>query len=137
MNKFRIVSAPPDPEVPLGIITSLPLSPDVSLFAMGNSRGVIELKKKIRSLEWPESAVDCTAMYDTADRVESYIKLSSDQEIDRASVTCLTLLSASGRYFASANNYGEIRGWRVESSGSEERLALAFLVKKVRHFVRP
>ncbi|GMH63091.1 hypothetical protein TL16_g03625 [Triparma laevis f. inornata] len=147
MDKFQVVSRRLAHNT--GIVTSLPLSSNntmIDLFVLGDNRGRLELWKKILNVEGvtpplsPEGeldddddsentegeggVVDLTHLYERIHLVESCKTITSMKPEDQGSVTCLTALSNPGDYFACANNYGEIRGWRVTDS----KLNLAFLI---------
>ena len=138
METFQVLAKNVDPNpYNIGVTTSLPLqmeaSGDVGTFVLGDNRGRVELWMKTYSgdaVGERESAgliegggyVDLTHMYERLHQVEGCRNVASVYPEDQGSITCLTLMSGSGDYFASANNYGEIRTWKIHGQGSGSRL---------------
>ncbi|GMH99079.1 hypothetical protein TrST_g8329 [Triparma strigata] len=138
MDTFQVLAKNVDPNpYNIGVTTSLPLqmeaSGDVGTFVLGDNRGRVELWMKTYSgdaVGERESAgltegggyVDLTHMYERLHQVEGCRNVASVYPEDQGSITCLTLMSGSGDYFASANNYGEIRTWKIHGQGSGSRL---------------
>ena len=99
------------------VMCSLPLSDDLSSFVLGDRKGYVSLWKKSSALTPVASSTNHTSLYYSKHRVSSAYNKSKKCKGADKTVSCLTLLSACGRYFASADIFGRLRGWTVADRG--------------------
>ena len=110
------------------VMCSLPLADDLSSFVIGDRKGFVSLWKKaqdFRPLGSGPGTVggaenDHTALYCQRHRVSMSGNKSKKCKDQDKTISCLTLLSSCGRYFASADVFGRLRGWTVADRGALE-----------------